>query len=404
MCIAGELWPGMSLTALVEKRIDQDDVVRQRFDECMSIHYICNPLEPPLTITLPITPLDDEDCMMHPVPTLDHPIKIVGQSVIHDFFALGLKGTLQVALAGPNGALCRLISSSHSSLFNQTYSYDWRGLFAKIVVGSFMQRHGLPFAQQMVAVLVHLMFGQAYAGFDGWTPFRRAVFHLVCCMYQPIVDLFINAKRCYPYHSKNSTAAKNAQAKSIMGSGTKTMYKHMFEELPPFFEKHKIPLRLLAECGIDQIQGRQQEIIRKRGGHSHSALEIAHDLLNCDTENQTVYGIRSTERGANNKRQRANSRKYGTVLVRPMVFDESISMLLSSQFSTMKNNLLEFDLEAFWHSFKLGGKTTCVLAAPDLIGVCHDIPTLKFAHAQGQIWFFCMCVGPGLHTAPCLLA
>ena len=319
--ITGELWTGLTPEELAAKRIEADDIVRQRFDECLSVHYIIHPLDPPLTLTLPITPLSDADCMMYPVPTLDHPIKFVGPSIMIDFITRGLKGTKQAAFSGPHGALCRLISSSHASLFNQTYSYDWRGLFSKIVNNDFMGRHGLPFAQQQVAVLVHLMFGQSYAGFDGWTPFRRAVYHLVCCLYQPVVSIFINAKRCHPYQCKSSTAAKNAEAKDITGTGCKTVYKHMFEELALFVEKHKIPLRLVAECCIDQIQGRVQDLIRKRGGHSYKALEIASDLLAHDTSNQTVYGIRSTERGADNKRQRGNSRKYNSVMMRPMVFD-----------------------------------------------------------------------------------
>ena len=394
------LWPGLTpSSALLQKRIAEDDVVRQRFDECMGIHYILKPEDPPLCVTEPIIYLSDSDNMQYPVPTVDHPIKIVGPSVAHDFLALGLKGTKQAAFIK---SLCKLISSTHTSLFSNTYSYDWRCIFARIVNDDFMDKCALPFAQQYVAVLVHLMFGQSYAGFDGWTPFRRALYQLVCCVYQSIIDIFTAAKRVHPYANKGSTAAKNAKTKNIMNAST--LYKHMFEELAIFCERHRIPLRLLAECGIDQIQGRAQDLIRKRGGHSYKAIETTAELLQNDKQNEFAYGCRSTERGADNKRQRGASKKYGRVCIRPMVFDGGISALLAQQFKTVQKNLQEFGLTRFFHSFEMDAKTHYVLADPMEAGVCHNKATLQFACAQKQIWFFCMCVGPGVHKLPCLMA
>ena len=402
MRMADMLWSGLSPAALLKKRIEEDELLRRRFDECMSLHCMLKPDDPPLCISFPITHLADEDNQQHPVPTLDHPPKIVGASVMADFIALGLLGPLQAKFSGPHGSVCRLLSSSHASLWKNTYSYDWRTIYAKIVNPSFLLASGLPFAQQMVAVLIHLLFGQSYAGHDGWTPYRRAMFHLVGTFFQPIIHIFNTDNRCNPYAVASSAAAKNADKKNIMGSDT--LYKHSYEELPLFFERHLIPLRWLAECCIDQIQGRQQDLIRARGGHSYKALETVDDLLKHDKDNQSKFGIRSTERGAGNKRQRAAGRKYGSVQVRPLVFDSSIAHLLDRQISTLVTNLQEFGLASFLKSFTLDGKTGFILSPPDEVGCCASRQSLKSALDSNIIWFFCMCIGPGQHTTPCIMA
>ena len=186
--------------------------------------------------------------------------------------------------------------------------------------------------------------------------------------------------------------------------GSDTLYKHSYEELPLFQEKHKIPLRWLAECGIDQIQGRMQDLIRKRGGHSYMALEITDDLLKHDKSNQEKFGIRSTERGAGNTRQRAASRKFGSVQIRPLVFDAGIAVLLEAQITTLHSNLREFGLSTFLKSFTMEGKTGFILSPADEVGCCTSRTTLKLAMESNIIWFFCMCIGPDKHNPPCAMA
>jgi hypothetical protein len=125
------------------------------------------------------------------------------------------------------------------------------------------------------------------------------------------------------------------------------MLEHLarqFEECRVLF-KAPVPLVWLGECNLDQILGRVQRLIRTRGAHSRDDLLKALELMDADSASETDFGVKQGERGAGNANEKRTEKDYGRVMMRPLVFAQSLIELLP--FETLSKQLDEFQLGVF---------------------------------------------------------
>ena len=265
-----------------------------------------------------------------------------------------------------------------------------------------MSRHKLPFAQRLAVVMIHLLFGQSYASLEHWTPLRRAMCHLVCALFMPIIQLFVG--RCHPYSSATSasrTAATHSDTKSLIT--TPTIYKHMLEHIADLYEETGVPPVLLSEGNFDQILGRLQTFMRDRSSHRKDAIATGMDLLWTDMKNEIKSGVSMTGR---DKKNEQTERKLGRLMVRPLVFSNCIASELP--FQNVASHLAKYHLQQYLVQVTLaaGSSPVHVLADPgdpDVTCMLSTLENLKSAYTDDKIWFFCLCAGPDNHTAPCCL-
>ena len=302
----------------------------------------------------------------------------------------------------------QLISDSHQSLFEHTYCYHWRLIYAKLVKENMLERWCMPFSQRQQVVMLHLLFGQAYASDDSkWTPANRACFHLTCMFFEPTMLAAANVEggRTHPYHSSTSTTATASAHKNLQGKAS--LWKHMlehlaleYEQVSKLFEK-PVPLVVLSECNLDQVLGRVQDLLRARSGHTKWAIVNVLELLETDAVNETEFAVRQTERGEKNSRKKRMAKEMGSVDVRPLVFGPDIADKLPFE-----------QLEAQLKNFKLDHLLTRHVIDEDIEVRTLNVPTritvnrqnLRAAYKSKDIWFFCLCAGPDHHDAPCVMA
>ena len=135
------------------------------------------------------------------------------------------------------------------------------------------------------------------------------------------------------------------------------------------------------------------------------ALENANELISMDMHNQIDFAIRSGQRGAGNARQKANSRKYGKVMVRPLVFDATIANLLGPQFLNLHHRLTAYNYAGFIHPFNLAGTRHYYIGdLADKVLHYSSSQCVRAAVVALDIWFICFCVGPTTHVHPCIMA
>ena len=105
-------------------------------------------------------------------------------------------------------------------------------------------------------------------------------------------------------------------------------------------------------------------------------------------------------------------------MIRPLVFDQDLADLLP--FDELEIQLTTYGLESFLTAQSTSSSSSCVhsiaaAAAANrslrVLGdpmasavVCSSSSALKRAATEGTIWYFCRCIGPESHTAPCCLA
>ena len=384
----------------------QYDLIRTRLEECLTLHCMLDPegYHPHLDTSMSLTHTDG-DVEEEPVPSIDHNIKKVGTSIFVDFIARGLLGQQQDAFID---ASLKLISSSHTSIYNNTYAYSLRILYARLPEGDFMSRYNLPFAQRQAAVLLHILFGQTYASSSDWTPVNQACYLLVTMLFMPLIQLFEADHRCFAYSSKSSaakTAAKHSDQLSLISKPT--IYKHMFEHLAHMFKTTGVPPVWLSEGNFDMILGRLQDFMRRRSSHSKESIATAMRLLLEEQKNEIFFGAFQSARGEDSAKQRQIRKKMGKVMMRPLVFDNALWIKLSSAFESVLIQLTASNLGDYLKEIYFAGSSVHVLAdhsRADVQQMLSTTPQLQAAHNAGTLWFFCTCKGPLEHTSPCRMA